>query len=298
MVNSMTGFAAQIGSHALARWGWEIRSVNARGLDIRLRLPDGMDAVERALRKALQARCTRGNISVTLRLQYETTAGTGRLDRAALAAALLAVKEVEQQAEALDVHLTASRAADILSMRGVIDVAGHDSNDDNAALIGALIGGLDDLVADFAQSRAAEGGALGAILSAQIGEIEALVTAATGVLGDRAARMADGLKTNLARILDNSEGADADRVAQELAMIAVKADVAEELDRLSTHIVAARDLLTTKGAIGRKFDFLTQEFNREANTLCSKSGSGALTRIGLDLKTVIDQMREQVQNVE
>ncbi|HDR29098.1 endoribonuclease YicC domain-containing protein, partial [Rhodovulum sp.] len=162
----------------------------------------------------------------------------------------------------------------------------------------ALLADLDRLIDDFTAMRAAEGAALEALLRDQLAQIADLVKDAARAAEARREHMAESLRANLARVLDNSEGADPDRVAQELAMIAVKSDVREELDRLSAHVEAARALLDADGPIGRKLDFLMQEFNREANTLCSKSQSTPLTRIGLDLKHVIDQMREQVQNVE
>ena len=165
-------------------------------------------------------------------------------------------------------------------------------------LLAALRADLDPLLADFAAMRASEGKALAAVISAQISQIDTLTAEAKTAAESRRDDQARVLNDNLARVMSGVAEADPDRVAQELALLVVKADVTEELDRLAAHIAAARTLLAEKGAVGRKFDFLMQEFMREANTLCSKSGNAALTRIGLDLKTVIDQMREQVQNVE
>jgi len=297
MVNSMTGFASAKGSLDGARWSWEIRSVNARGLDLRLRLPDGLDDLEPAVRKALTARLVRGNITLGLRLVNEQRDARALLNSDLLDVGLAALKTIELRAEEQGLHLTASTAAEILSLKGMMD--GQEPRDgDQTALVAALKAQIPALLEAFCAARAAEGAELATVLSAQIDEIERLVQRAATAAATRQEKMAETLKTNLAAILDNAAGADPDRVAQELAMLAVKADIAEELDRLAAHITAAKALLAARGAVGRKFDFLMQEFNREANTLCSKSGSTELTQIGLDLKSVIDQMREQVQNIE
>ncbi len=297
MVNSMTGFAALTGAHGGKTWAWEIRSVNARGLDLRLRLPDGAQELEPRLRKALTHRLARGNVTLGLRIANDPVAAGAALDPGQLASVLAALKTVETAAGSHDLHLTASSAAEILSLRGVMDSTGGGSGlaPDLMARMAEDIGPLVD---SFAAARADEGAALARVLGQQIAQISNLVSAARASIGDRHQRMRETLKANVARLLEASAGIDQDRLSQELALLAVKADVAEELDRLEAHIAAARELLAEDGPIGRKFDFLTQEFNREANTLCSKSNDAALTRIGLDLKSVIDQMREQVQNVE
>ncbi len=183
-------------------------------------------------------------------------------------------------------------------MRGVLDVAA--AEEDTAPLLKALTAQLPELLASFNDMRAREGAALaGGVLAAQVDRIEALTAEAAALVDARADAQAETLRTALSRVMENTDGADADRVAQELALIAVKTDVREELDRLVAHVAAARELLGGDAPPrGRKLDFLMQEFNREANTLCSKAQFAELTRIGLDLKAVIDQMREQVQNVE
>jgi uncharacterized protein (TIGR00255 family) len=297
MVNSMTGFAALKGAGHGVSWAWEVRSVNARGLDLRLRLPEGLDDLEITVRKAFSEKLTRGNVSLGLRLQSNAANAAAGLVSDQLDKVLAALKIVEQRAETIDLHLTASSAADVLALRGVLDQSDQ-AETDQTALIADLKAQIPTLIAAFSSARADEGRALGQILNEQLARIKTLVAEAALAAVERQAQVAENLQVNLKRVLDNSEGADSARVAQELAMLAVKADVAEEIDRLGAHISAALDLLAAKAPIGRKFDFLMQEFNREANTLCSKSGSTELTRIGLDLKTVIDQMREQVQNVE
>jgi uncharacterized protein (TIGR00255 family) len=297
MVNSMTGFAALKGNIDGAGWAWEVRAVNARGLDLRLRLPEGLDDLEAVIRKAFSAALSRGNVSINLRLFTEGGAGRMVLDEGQLSGVLDALKKVEDRAGDAGLHLTASTAADILALRGVLDM--RDNRDDiQKDLVNAMKAQVEGILASFVAARASEGAALVAILSEQLGRVAALVDEAATAAQTRQAQVAQNLQANIAAVLDNSEGVDEARLAQELAILAVKADVTEEVDRLRAHIDAARDLLASDGAVGRKFDFLMQEFNREANTLCSKSGSTDLTRIGLDLKTVIDQMREQVQNVE
>lgn len=296
MIQSMTGFAALKGHHGAWSWAWDIRAVNARGFDLRLKLPDWVEGLEPAVRKAVAAAVTRGNVSVGLRLSREAAAGGVALDAVALDRALVMLAEISQAAGARGIVLAAPSAVEIAQMRGVGDAVPE--AEDNAGLREALIADLPGLLAAFNEMRVHEGAALKAVLEAQLAEIEALVAA--GVTAAEARREAQGanLRAALARVMGNTDGADPDRVAQELALIAVKSDVREELDRLAAHVDQARSLLAGKEACGRKLDFLMQEFNREANTLCSKAQFQELTRIGLDLKALIDQMREQVQNVE
>ncbi len=292
----MTGFAARQGAAGRYSWTWDLRSVNGRGLDLRLRLPDWIDGLEQAVRARLQGALHRGSVQMTLRVQTNAEAAEAALDPERLARALKMIAETETAAAAADIGLRPSSAAEILTLRGVLDAPSRE--EDTAPLRKALEADLDLLLADFTAMRASEGAALAATVAGQIDEIERLHGAAVAAADERGARAEDVLKTQLARIVEATDAVDADRLAQELALLAVKADVTEELDRLSAHIDAARDLVAADGPKGRKLDFLVQEFNREANTLCSKSGSRALTAVGLDLKAVIDQMREQIQNVE
>ncbi|SFM20962.1 YicC/YloC family endoribonuclease [Shimia aestuarii] len=296
MLQSMTGFAALKGSLGAHSWTWDIRSVNAKGLDLRLRMPDWIEGLEPAVRGALGKSMSRGSVSLGLRVQREESEGTLTLNRAQLSNVLAALHEAETLAAEQGIALSASRSADILNVRGVLETA--TDQDDSNPLREALMAQLPDLIEAFLDMRRAEGTALETVLRTQLDEIERLTADATVAAEARRAETAEALRANLARVLENADGVDEARVAQELAMIAVKADVTEELDRLRAHVDAARDLLSKGSPVGRKLDFLMQEFNREANTLCSKAQSVALTRIGLDLKTVIDQMREQVQNVE
>ena len=238
---------------------------------------------------------TRGNLSLTLKVEAEAGAGgTLRLNTGVLADVLRALSQVEAAAMDLGVTLGQATQAEVLAVRGVLDFGTVEV--DAGPLKAALLADLPGLLAEFNTARGAEGAALAAVLTAQLDRIAALVSDAQVVAAARAATVADTLRAQVARVL--ADGVDEARLAQELALLAVKADVTEELDRLGAHVDAARTLLADAAAVGKKFDFLMQEFMREANTLCSKAASGGLTRIGLDLKTVIDQMREQVQNVE
>jgi uncharacterized protein (TIGR00255 family) len=295
---SMTGFAARRGSSAGYSWVWDLRSVNGKGLDLRLRVPDWIDGLELALRTELQKAITRGNVNLTLKVTQDASGVDAgfRLNEAALGAALAAFSRVEAAAMTAGTTLRQPTAADVLTLRGVIDTSGQEA--DTAPLRQAVLVDLSGLVADFTAMRASEGAALGAVLLAQIDRIGALTTEAAAEVSLRATTQAENLREAVARILAATDAVDENRLAQELALLAVKTDVTEELDRLAAHVAAARGHLAETGSIGRKLDFLMQEFMREANTLCSKAQSLTLTRIGLDLKTVIDQMREQVQNVE
>ncbi len=273
-----------------------MRGVNARGLDLRLRLPDGLGGLESALRGALTKAFARGNISVALRLTHNANAGALQLDPFQLDRVLAAFEQVQERAFAMGVTLGQPSAADVLAQGGVV-VQGV-ADEDSSLLVRVLMADIDVLVADFTAMRSAEGDALQAIMRDQIADIDRLTNAATATATARRTEVSTNLTVSLKRIVADVTDIDPSRIAQELAMIAVKSDVTEELDRLRAHVAAARSLIDDPAPAGRKLDFLAQEFNREANTLCSKAGSVDLTRIGLDLKAVIDQFREQVQNVE
>ena len=296
MTHSMTGFAALKGQSGAWSWTWDIRSVNARGLDLRLRLPDWVEGLEPAVRKAVGGAVGRGAVTLGLRLNRENDEAGASLNPAGLGRALTLLVEVSHAAEARGLVLTPVTAAEVAQMRGVMETGPQD--EDSAPLLAALQKDLPELLIAFNEMRLHEGAALKAVIEGQLAEVEPLVAAAETVLPARREAQAEALKAALARVLDNADGADPERVAQELAMLAVKTDVREELDRLAAHVAQARSLLGGNEPRGRKLDFLMQEFNREANTLCSKAQFQELTRIGLDLKAVVDQMREQVQNVE
>jgi uncharacterized protein (TIGR00255 family) len=292
----MTGFASGKGQWAGFSWSWELRSVNSKGLDLRLRLPDWVTGLEAALRARLGQALTRGAVSLSLRLSRDETAAAVAVNAAQLDAVLDALAQVEARALDRGFTLAPSRAADILSQRGVLEAAGED--EDTEALKARLVESFEPVLQDFLAMRGSEGEALNQVIAAQLDTVAALTAQATQAAEARRDEQKAALDAALARVIEGAAGADPARVAQELALIAVKSDITEELDRLTAHVAAARAFLDAVEPVGRKFDFLAQEFNREANTLCSKSGSKALTAIGLELKAVIDQMREQIQNIE
>lgn len=296
MLNSMTGFATLKGAALGFDWVWDLRSVNAKGLDLRLRVPDWIEGLEPAVRAALGKALNRGSVNLSLRLQRGEEEGALTLNTAQLGPVLDALAAVEDTAMQRGVSLAPSTASDILGLRGMLEAGGIDT--DTKALREALLQDLPALISAFCEMRRNEGEALDSILKDQLAQVANLTEAAAKEAEARLDETRATLRANLARVLENADNIDEARLTQELAMLAVKQDVTEELDRLRAHVGAARDLLSSGSPVGRKLDFLMQEFNREANTLCSKSQSVALTRIGLDLKTVIDQMREQVQNVE
>lgn len=293
-LKSMTGFARADGVHEGVSWHWEIRSVNGRGLDVRMRVPPGYEALETPARDAVTKRLARGSVTLNLNAQRASGATMLRLNEAALDQVLKAAEHIR--------HLTGCerpRPEGLLALKGVMEVVEAEDDESviqarNALILQSLDAALGSLVA----ARAAEGERLAAVLSAQLDEIErlvALVEAAPGRATDAVkARIAE----QVARLVEASSALDPQRLAQEAVLAATRADVEEELKRLKAHIAAAREHLTEAGAVGRKLDFLAQEFNRESNTLCSKSNDVSLTAIGLELKTAVDQFREQVQNLE
>ena len=300
-MHSMTGYAGGAVSKALnseiVEWEWDLRAVNGRGLDFRLRLPEGLGRLEKPLRDKLSARVARGNVTLGLRLRVSQGQTGARIDSAILADLLAALDQVQAAAQEKGISLQAPTALDILGWRGVLaqgpDLAALDSD----RLDTLLLEDFDTVLDAFVTMRQREGQALAQVLSAQLDEIARLTQAARALQDQRAADMAAHFRKALTQVQDQSRS-DPARIEQELALLAVKADLAEELDRLDAHCAAGHALVLADEPVGRKLDFLTQEFNREANTLCSKAQHLEMTRIGLDLKAVIDQMREQVQNVE
>lgn len=293
----MTGFASQSGEAAGQSWIWEARSVNGKGLDLRLRLPDSIEGLEQFVRAEGAKRFKRGNIALSLRLERNVATTGPTLDLTKLEHALESLSVIEAEAAKRGIELRQSSAADILSLKGLTET-GTVSKDDAEVLKTSVLDGLSALFEALAAMRASEGAALGAVITGQVDQIESLTAEAVAVAKARVSEQKAAFKDALARVTENSNGVDEARVAQEIAVLAVKSDVTEELDRLKAHINAARDLIAENGPIGRRFDFLAQEFNREANTLASKSNYTDLTRVALDLKVTIDQMREQIQNVE
>ncbi len=292
---SMTGFARESGALPDGTsFVWELRSVNGRGLDLRFRLPNGLDALEAALREAAGKRLKRGNVTAGLTLKREERAPRLTPDPAALDQAIALATSVAQRLGA-----PPPRAEAILALPGVLraEVAEPDEAAEEAKRA-ALLKAFETALAGLVQARAQEGGQLSRILGALLDEIAALREAAAVEAATQPEAQRQRLMENLAKLLgDGQTRIPEERLAQEVAVLAQRSDVREELDRLAAHIAEARRLLKG-GEIGRKLEFLTQEFVREANTLCSKSASVGLTRLGLDLKAAIERLREQAANVE
>jgi uncharacterized protein (TIGR00255 family) len=288
----MTGFARADGDEHGIAWAWEVKSVNGRSLDLRLRLAPGFDALEPQLRAALARRFRRGSFTGNLSLT-RTTPTALRVNRAALLQLVALADELAGEIEAAP-----PRIDGLLGLRGVVEtVEGED-----AALLDArreaLLAGWETALVGLAAARAEEGARLAALAAGQLDETAALVGAAEACAAAQPAAIRDRLRATLETLADLAPGMPEERIAQEAALLAARADVREEIERLRAHIDQARDLLREGEAVGRRLDFLCQELNREANTLCSKSADIELTRVGLALKAVVEQFREQVQNIE
>jgi uncharacterized protein (TIGR00255 family) len=292
----MTGFARGDGGLEGLTWAWEVRSVNGRGLDVRLRLPPGYEALEPRVREACTKRFLRGNLQVSLNLRRSAGAAEIRLNEMALAQVM---KAVERGEEIVRGSARPSLEA-LLQIKGVLEIAEPDDSEEaQQRRVAAMTQSLEAVLGKLGEARAAEGARLGAVLSDQMQRIASLAKAAESSPAREPAAIAKRLSEQVGRLIqDGGAQLDEGRLYQEAALIAARADIEEELKRLASHVAAVGDLLVKGGPVGRQLDFLAQELNREANTLCSKSNDVELTRIGLALKLVIDQMREQVQNVE
>ena len=291
-VSSMTGFARAAGEAEGISWIWELKSVNGRTLDLRLRLGPGFDGLEPRLRAGLAERCRRGNVSANLTVN-RTQPPAVRVNREMLAQIMALLRELGGEIEAAPPRLDG-----LLGIRGVIESAEEDPEPVVEARRAAVLEGWSIALDRLAASRAEEGARLFTLLSAQRAELSVLVEAAAASAAAQPAAIRARLEALLGELAGLAPTMPEERVAQELAMLVTRADVREELDRLRAHIAQAGDLLQRGEAVGRQLDFLCQELNREANTLCSKSADIELTRIGLSLKAAIEQFREQVQNVE
>ena len=293
-ISSMTGYARAEGRDENAAWVWEAKSVNGRGLDLRLRVPPGFDALDVAARELAAKVLKRGNIQLNLNVSLQSEGAAASVNGAFLEQILAVCDQLKERYP----HVAAPSWDGLLGIKGVIETTQDQetvAGPERAALIRKS---LERVLADLVAMRQSEGGRIAAILSAQLDEIERLFTKAAGLACLRAEAQKERLRTQVSALLDASSTLSEDRLNAEVALLAVKADVREELDRLASHVAASRELVESGGAIGRKLDFLAQEFNRESNTVCSKAQDVELTRLGLDLKVVIDQFREQVQNIE
>ncbi|HEX9237815.1 MAG TPA: YicC/YloC family endoribonuclease [Xanthobacteraceae bacterium] len=293
-LSSMTGFARGHGVSGPYAWAWEIKSVNGKGLDLRLRTPPGWDAIEVPVRARVAETLTRGSVQANLTVERSDAVPTVRVNTAVLDAILAAVRQFGTKIEASPPSLDG-----LLALKGVIEIADAEENEDQRRVAeSAVIAGFANAITALAEMRRSEGAALGRVLATRLDEIAALAERAEGAPGRRPEAIRVRLADQVATLLAQSERFDPDRLHQEAIMIAAKADVREELDRLAAHTAAARRLIEAGGPIGRRLDFLAQEFNREANTLCAKANDVELTNIGLELKVAVEQFREQVQNVE
>lgn len=291
---SMTGFARAQGASGAYAWAWELKSVNAKGLDLRLRLPASWDAIEAPARAALTKLLARGTISALLTIDRSGAAPSVRVNEDVLGALVEAAKKAASRFGVSPPGLDS-----LLGMKGVIEVADSEERpEEKQAAEKAVVQGFEQALKELSAMRVREGDALKHILSERIDEIAKLTAAADASPARKAEAIRAKLIEQVKTLLDTGEKFDADRLHQEAVMLAAKADIREELDRLTTHVAAVRKLLSDGGPVGRKLDFLAQELNRESNTLCAKANDVSLTAIGLDLKAAVDQFREQVANLE
>jgi uncharacterized protein (TIGR00255 family) len=295
-VKSMTGFGRMAGQEGDAAWSWEIRTVNNKGLDIRMRLAPGLEELEPRLRDAVAKRIKRGSCSISLALKAPEKAGDFRLNEAVL----LKLVELAERARRITGHQEQVSLHDLLAMKGVIEISDLPAADEGqAAFAEALLASFQTALGEVVAARRTEGEKLKVILSDKLNEIEALTREAEGAPERRPEAIRERLRLQIQRLLAEGGGSfDEARLHQEAMLLATKADIEEEIQRLHAHISAARELLAGDEPSGRRLEFLAQEFQREANTLCSKANATAITQVGLKLKAAIDQVREQVQNVE
>ena len=291
VLSGMTGFARTSGQ--LSRWNftWELKSVNGKGLEVRFRTPPGYDVLEQAARERAKAIFSRGNIQASLTMAKDQSEVVIAIDTVRLDALIEASRQYVSTGD-----VSPPSFDGLLAIKGVLKSEEDAPDEDTEALHGAILGAFDEALTALQSARGEEGAALSGILSTVLDEIVQLRAQAANIAAARPEAIRDKFQAKLQDILGGELSEE--RLAQEAAILAVKADIREELDRLTAHIDSARDLLAQGSPVGRKLDFLSQEFNREVNTLCSKSGDSELTRVGLAMKAAVDQFREQVQNVE
>jgi uncharacterized protein (TIGR00255 family) len=298
-LSSMTGFArghgvAAGGGGVEYAWAWEIKSVNGKGLDLRLRLPPGWDAVEPVVRAKVAAALSRGTLQATLTVERQGRSPVVRVNEEVLAAVLAAMKALTGRLDA-----ERPRLDGILGIKGVVEIVdAEDAEDERRGAEAAVVEGFAAVLDVLAETRRREGGVLARVLSARLDEIVALLARAEAAAARRPDAIKERIAEQVAALIDASDRLDPDRLHQEAVLIAARADVREELDRLAAHVEQAQTMVREGGPVGRRLDFLSQEFNRESNTLCAKANDLELTHIGLELKGVVEQFREQVQNLE
>jgi uncharacterized protein (TIGR00255 family) len=293
-LSSMTGFARSHGTSGPYAFEWELKSVNAKGFDLRLRLPPGWDEIEQTARKRAAEVLSRGTVYANLNVKRADALSSVRVNEEVLASI---VKVAGQLAGRIDA--VAPSIDGLLAIKGVIEVVEPESNEDEErSAKAAVTAAFDEALAALVGMRRREGTALGQILSQRMDEIESLARKAEAAPGRKPEAVRARLAEQIAALLETSDRFDADRLNQEALLIAAKADIREELDRIASHVSQAREMLGKGGAVGRRLDFLAQEFNREVNTCCSKSNDLELTNTGMAMKNVVEQFREQVQNLE
>ena len=293
-LQSMTGFSRSEGTTGRNRWVWELRSVNGKGLDLRSRLPSGLEHFEGIIRKIAADHFTRGNVQISLSIATVDTTVEAVINHAALDAILTLGKQLQGVIDPAPMRLDT-----LLSLRGVVELKEKESDPEEASTRDHEIEiGLAAAILALKSMREAEGQALAEILNGQLDTIEKLTLQVEADPSRSPSEISRKLQNQIETLLDSAPKLDPDRLHAEAAILATKADLREEIDRLKAHVAAGRDLLLKGGPVGRKLDFLSQEFNRESNTICSKSNSTAVTAAGIELKVVIDQFREQVQNLE
>ena len=293
-LSSMTGFARAHGVSGAYAWSWELKSVNAKGLDVRFRLPPGWDAVEVAARQRVADKLSRGTVYCNLTAERKGVAPTVKINEPVLTAVIASLQQLTGKIDA-----GAPTLDGILSLKGVMEVSEeNEREDERQAAEAAIVAGFDAALKDLVAMRRHEGGALGTILNARLSEISALAARAEAAPGRKPEAIKARLAEQVATLLEASQRFESDRLYQEAIMLASKADVREELDRLAAHVAQSQKLLRDGGPAGRRLDFLAQELNRESNTLTAKANDVELTNIGLELKSVVEQFREQVQNLE
>ena len=293
-IKSMTGFARADGTTGPLGWHWELRSVNGRGLDIRLRVPPGFESMEAQIREAVGQRIARGNLTISLNVKRAHGQVQIQLNEAALKQVLQALDRLKAS-----VPVGPPSAEALLGIKGVLElVEPEESEAETQSRTQAMLASLSEAIDDLVRARAEEGRRLQAIVLDQLTTIEGLVATIERSPARSPAAVKQRLKEQVGRLVETGTSFEETRLYQEAVLLATRADTEEELKRLTAHIAAARQLLQSQEPAGRRMDFLAQEFNREANTLCSKANDADTTRAGLELKAVIDQMREQVQNVE
>lgn len=293
-LQSMTGFARTQGQFEETSWVWELRSVNGKGLDLRLRIPSGFEALEVKSRKLLTTYFTRGNVQISLSVTQSSSASLPYINQEAVSTLLEAARELQQR-----VGGDLPSAAELMAMRGVVELQEKQLNDEEKDTLHlAILESLKEAAEALLSMRQGEGRAIAEVLRQQVEKIEQLHRQIEANDARSPEAIKQQLQTQIDKIVENNAEFDDQRLYQEVAILAAKADLQEELDRLAVHVKAAQDLLRSDGPVGRRLDFLAQEFNRECNTICSKSNSAEVTSIGLDMKLIIDQFREQLQNME